>query len=308
VKNKRAFVGFLLVLITIAATLAACNMPTRRNQPRSTTEAVYTQSAATIIAQLTGIAQGDFPPSETVGVLTDGTSTPEATPDNTNTPAPPTQVITPTVAATAPVVSATITATLTTVPASEDPRLTLGEPDWIDNFENDFYWPTYEDENVRFWLRENSMLMRAKGSENRDSWMLAGEKPQDYYLEMTAQPQSCAGLDRYGFIVRSDAETGYLFGFSCDGQYSVRKWDGDTFTTLIDWTTNPSIQLGAGQDNRLGVMAEGNRYRFYANGALLDEVTDESYSGGRFGLFVAGKEIEDFTARVKEVAYWELPE
>ena len=88
----------------------------------------------------------------------------------------------------------------------------------------------------------------------------------------------------------------------------MRKWDGDNFTALVDWTSSPSIKAGVGQDNRLGVMAEGDTYRFYANGALLDEVTDDSFNGGRFGLFVAGKDTEDFTARVKEVAYWDLPQ
>jgi hypothetical protein len=46
--------------------------------------------------------------------------------------------------------------------------------------------------------------------------MLTQNQPLNYYLEVTAH-QECAGLDRYGVMVRSDSETGTCSGLPAMG-------------------------------------------------------------------------------------------
>jgi len=73
-------------------------------------------------------------------------------------------------------------------------------------------------------------------------------------------------------LVVTEADRGYLFGISCDGQYSLRKWDGKAgdkgvMTVLVNWTASPSIQAGSNKTNTIGFMAVGDRLILYANGA-----------------------------------------
>jgi hypothetical protein len=190
---------------------------------------------------------------------------------------------------------------------STDPRTTLGTATLLDNFRTNSNWSVYEDEHVRFRIRENELVMLAFNANGRDGWMLSWPDPSDFYLEMTAQPEDCSGLDRYGLIFRSEANDGYLLGLSCDGQYSLRSWDGEEFDAIIDWTAIPAISSGSDQGLRLGVMAKGDTFRLYINGQMIDEVEDDLFSDGGIGVFIGAEETEDLRVTVSEVALWELP-
>lgn len=159
------------------------------------------------------------------------------------------------------------------------------------------------------YIKDGKLVMTAFTTNQWDGWALTWPKTTNFYLEMTATTQTCGGLDRYGLMVRSkqDASVGYLFGFSCDGHYSFRKWDGVKYTKYVDWTKSSSIQNGSNQTNRLGVQADGDHFTLYANGVKLTDFHDASYSGGYFGVYVGAAETANFTVDVTEIDYWELP-
>ncbi len=104
-----------------------------------------------------------------------------------------------------------------------------------------------------------------------------------------------------------DANQGYFLELSCGGQYKFQRWDGSKFLTLVNWTENSAIKSGSGQENRLGLKAEGDRFTFYANGVKIGEASDASYAEGRYGLFVSASSTPGFTVEVDEVDYWTLP-
>jgi hypothetical protein len=157
-------------------------------------------------------------------------------------------------------------------------------------------------------LTDGKLEMIALNADKWDSWMLSWPDIRDFYLEVTARPGECNGLDRYGLLARApDASQGYLFGFSCDGQYSLRIWDGKKFSVLVDWTPSEFIIKGSNQTNRLGFMAEGDRLALYANGNLLSEVQDDTYEQGAFGVFVGAVNTDDFKLEISQVAYWDIP-
>jgi Domain of Unknown Function (DUF1080) len=288
--HKASFVG---ITVTMLIFLSACNMPSQGGESAPTREAVYTAAAETVIAQLTQVAQ---PAATEIDSLV---------PESTNPPQPSEAPLPGLTATSIPAPTATLTPTVATAP--DDPKLSLGDPDWRDTFEDGDNWSLYEDEHVRFRVRDDVLVMIAFGAEDRDSWMLTVPEPENYYLEVTAAPQECNGLDRYGVIFRTDATEGYLFGFSCDGQFSLRQWDGENFNDLVDWTPSEAIQPGAGQTNRMGLMVDGDQFTLFANGEQLAEASDDTYLEGGFGLFVASDETEDFRVQVSEAAYWELP-
>jgi hypothetical protein len=285
------------VLLAGVVVLNSCSMPSKSTESVPTREAAYTAAAETVIAQLTQAVQTTVP-----GMISSGTPigpTQINPSQSTDTPSPSVTVT----------ILPTPTATLTPTESisSDDPKLRLGDPDWRDTFKNGDNWSLYEDEHVRFQVRDRLLVMTAFQADGRDSWMLTWPEPVNYYLEITAAPQACSGLDRYGVIFRTDAEVGYLFGFSCDGQYSLRRWNGEDFKMLVDWTSSQDIRAGGDQTNRMGLMVQDDQFTLYANGNRLAETSDVSYSEGGLGLFVAAKDTEDFKIQVSEVAYWELP-
>ncbi len=287
----RSCISLLLPLLLIS-----CSMPASDGGFSQTRQVAYTAAAETVIAQLTAVAL---------------TATPAVTPIPTEAQVPtsidlasetplPSATFTPTASPTSEVISMP-----TAVP--DDPKLQLGEPDWQDKFKNGDNWSLYEDEYVRFRVPDEVLIMTAFDAIGRDSWMLTWPEPENYYLEVVAIPETCEGLDRYGIIFRTDADVGYLYGFSCDGQYSLRRWNGDTFKMLVEWTSSPYILPGADQMNSMGLMVDDDEFSLYANGYLLEEVSDDSYPDGGIGLFVASDETDEFKVQVSEVTYWELP-
>jgi hypothetical protein len=305
---KHIFAG-LTALILAGCSLSATPPPTSQDPAPA-----YTAAAQTIIAQLTQAAQ-------TATVVTpplERTDTPAAG-DQIETPVQTPIYITPTATpvpatstATAPITaSPTSPPSATQPPPSSDPRLYLGNPSIFDSFDSGANWALYEDDHVSFEVDDGQLVMTAFNPDYWDGWMLSWPVISDFYLEMIAAPQTCASLDRYGMMARaqkSDGDyLGYLYGFSCDGRYSLRRWDGSNYVTIVDWTESEFIRKGDDQGNRLGLMADGTKLALYANGVLLEEVSDDIHLSGKFGVYVGSVKTPNFTILVDEIAYWELP-
>jgi hypothetical protein len=191
---------------------------------------------------------------------------------------------------------------------ASDPRTQLGLPTWHDNFTDDTNWPTGEDTFTAAEIEDGTM--KFKGLSNLDGWRITWKEFSDAYLEMTLKTTSCTGLDHYGMIFRvpdkTKADKGYLFGISCDGRFSLRDWDGKEMNSLIDWTSSEAIKAGADQTNRIGVMARGDHLVFYANGILLGEIRDSTYTKGVFGVFIGARETTHLEVLIDEIGYWEI--
>jgi hypothetical protein len=192
-----------------------------------------------------------------------------------------------------------------------DPKAGLGEPAFYDSFDSGTSWPLYTDDHVSFLVKESNLVMVAFKPDRYTGWMLTWPVISEFYLEMTAKPRQCSGLDQYGMMFRATKTDkgyiGYLYGVSCDGKYSLRTWNGSKFTTLVDWTSSEHILAGANQINRIGVQAEGDRISMYANGKLLKEFNDDTHQGGKFGVTVGSANTTEFKTWVDEIAYWDIP-
>jgi len=192
-----------------------------------------------------------------------------------------------------------------------DPKSGLGDPAWRDTLTDRDNWPLYEDGHVRFEIEDGELNMTAFNADYWNGWMLTWPVITDFYLEANVTSGECAGLDAYGVLARvartDQGQKGYLFGFSCDGRFSLRTWDGESYTMLTEWTSSIHIVSGANQTNIIGIWAEGDRLKLYANGNLLTEVVDGVYDKGMFGVFVGAVETAGLQVMVDEIAYWNLP-
>jgi hypothetical protein len=307
----------LIVSMALGAALGACTLP-GSNAPTALAPGNLdsTQAYQTVVAQVNQAAATVTPavppsaaPSSGLASMTPTLpALPEATatlPPTQPLSEPPTDTPMPTVAT-----SPTRTPAPTKILPTTDPLFALGEPTWSDTFDGSNTWYAYEDEQIRLQAKDGQLVMTAFKADYQVGWALAPEAASEkYYLEMTVAVGACRGRDRYGVFLSptTDAEKGYLFDFSCDGNYSLWIWDGETATNLVYWTASPSIKAGANQVNRLGVKIVGNRIYMYANGILLGDVVSEQYEKKYYGVFIGAAETPDFTVKVDNLSYWALP-
>ncbi len=314
----------LWIYLALFSILSACTLPATRVTQISLNNPSYTAAAETINAQLTGLALPTGTPiagaaqelpntpaiveqastgtalAATLDTTLSGTLPATSTPLPSSTPRPSD---TP-----APTSSPQPTLPLPTADPSQNPGASLGEADWQDSFVTAANWPIYSDQHVEMRIKDGSLEVESLYNDKWESWMLTSADLTNFYLELQAVPGQCAGYDRYGLLARAPSATqGYLFGFTCDGRYSVRIWNGQSFLMVIPWTTSEHILKGPDQTNVLGFWAEGNLLRVYANGKFLAEVQDDTLSSGSFGIFSAAFNTPGFTTQFKEMTYWELP-
>ena len=188
--------------------------------------------------------------------------------------------------------------------------LNLGTPTWTDTFKNSANWYLLETEYTKFSIKSEKLVMKASPG-GGDEWGIANIKPiSDFYMEVNFTTGSqCSGKDRYGLLFRApNPNVGYVFGFSCDGHFRFYKWDGANYMPLQEWKTSDAIQSGPNQTNRLSVWANSSTIKLYANGSLLGEYTDSTYSKGRFGLFIGAVDSNPFTVFAEDIRYWLLGE
>jgi hypothetical protein len=268
-------------------------------------DATYTAAVETVLAQLTLDArretetpqQMESSPTSTETPFPTPTPLPTDTPEPTSTPtseeATPTQTAAP---------------AITPSPAPQDPRADLGSPTLHERFETGDRWALFTDNHTSMEVKDGQLEMTAFNPDFWNGWAFTTGTAGDLYLEMTAEHRSCSGLDRFGMIFRApDSNRGYLYGFSCDGRYAIWIWNGQTEIRLAEWTSSQHILAGEGQTNRLGVYAQGDQIALYANGHLLTELVDRTFSEGRFGVFIGAAATSNYTVLVDEISYWELP-
>jgi hypothetical protein len=250
-----------------------------------------------------------LPTKATTPTILQGTST------NTLAPVPPTNtpaatqagLVTATVQAT-PAVSPIITATF---PAG-DPRTNLGAPDWTDSMTSSGNWPTANDEYSTISFSNGEMVLT--GLTNLYAWRLASTPSlTDVYLEMTGKFDDCSGADSYGLMFRvpvlAEANQGYFFGITCNGDYFFKIWDGTALpnglmTNVIYPKASSLIHAGASQTNRIGVLVKGTNFKFYINGEMVHEIADTTYAQGNFGIFIKKEVTDQLTVRISDMSYW----
>jgi len=245
------------------------------------------------------------------GTLTAEAPLPTAPAPVTDTP-PPTATEVPTLAppTDTPSPSATASPTTTGTAVAGDPATALGQPTWRDTFDSPSGWNLGEDSFAKLEIEDGKLILT--GLSTADGWRLTSPEVDDIYLEATTKTQTCQGSDEYGLIFRvpdiHTADKGYLFGFTCDGRYFLRTWDGENMNTLIPSTASSAIQSGSDKTNRIGVWTNGDELSLYANGTLLVKFSDDTFKDkGGFGYFIGARTTENFAIESSEIAYWDLP-
>jgi hypothetical protein len=196
---------------------------------------------------------------------------------------------------------------------SNDPAIYLGDPDWVDEMDKPEYWPVGSDDFTAASFENGTMKFVAL--QGLPGWRIAStnELGKVYIEASVKMGAACSETDSYGILFRvpknSGYNRGYFFGVTCDGRYNLRMWDGlsgesGKSITLKYFTASALINKGKNQVNRLGVMTVGDRLLLFVNGEKVDEIVDDTYDLGFFGVFVNSDKTKDLTVYVDQVRYW----
>lgn len=286
---------FIFILLGLLL-LAGCNLPGAPSAATPTPDAIATQVSQLLTAQPTATPSDADVPGETAeppAVEPEITSTPDVEPTESPVPTEPVATATP------------------TTPAG-DPKNNLGEPSWQHDLSSADVFYLYENEGTRVSHSDGALVLTGLIPNGWHGFSLTfAQKPQNFYLETVFNTRTCSGADLYGMVFRApDTNSGYFFGVTCDGRYNlhVRNFNDGTDRILIDSTENSAIVSGSDQTNRLGIMANGDQIGLYANGVLLQQVTDSTFTGqGYFGPFIAAYPSAGFTVEMDQISLWNLP-
>ncbi len=226
----------------------------------------------------------------------------------------PTAQSTPTHTATAEPTATEVPPTATQAPPPtsppDDPALVLGTPTFKDSFSsNSGNWTLFDNDCFQSEIIDGKYVMTGKGV-GYVCWEFTWPKAQDFYLESAVEPvDECPEGNAYGMIFRSPAnDEGYVFALTCEGQYYLWAWDGENGTYLLRPANSAQILAGANQENRIGVMAEGDTMKLYINGILQTSVKDDIFlERGKFGTAILAKDGQPFTVYFDNLTMWELP-
>jgi uncharacterized protein YraI len=219
----------------------------------------------------------------------------------TPTEVPPTATLAPTPTVPPP--------TPTVAFAEGDPGLELGAPDGIDTFDSATNFAPMGNKCFQSEITGGQFVMAALGQPGIICWTTSWPTLQDFYIETTAiMPDACASGDNFGLLVRSpDSASGYLYGLSCSGEYSLRRVTGGSATDLVPPTSSDAILGGAGAINRLGIAAYSGNFYLYANGIYLTTAIDYTFlQPGELGYYVNASTSSPFVSRYEELKVWAL--
>jgi uncharacterized protein YraI/heat shock protein HslJ len=197
----------------------------------------------------------------------------------------------------------------TPTPIAGDPAVVLGPPTGSDSFNNTNNWTTFDTDCFSTQVTNGQFVMTAKGLPQSACWEVSWPLLDNFYIETTVQmPATCDPQDRFGLLVRApDNNRGYLYGLDCAGQYSLNLWDGQQTTSLVEPASNPVVNTGPNELNRLGIMAYSDQFYLYANGSFLAQVTDSTYTeAGKIGYFVRAQTDQPFTVAYDSIEVWVL--
>jgi hypothetical protein len=191
----------------------------------------------------------------------------------------------------------------------------LGAPIRLIDFEGKTSpWYLGTDENIDYDLKGSKLLITSS-SLTGDRWRVANPGfLEDFFLQVSFKTgNACSGKDGYGVLVRApdkssgNINSGYVFSFSCDGKYRVYRIDNGNFNGIQNWTTSPALIAGTNQSNHMGILADGNEFQLYANGILVFQFSDSTYSDGLYGLMIRSEATNNFQVAVEEIVIWNIP-
>lgn len=200
-------------------------------------------------------------------------------------------------------------------PPDLNPDLVFRGAHYVDSFDDPQPWYDMsgmlpDSQYISIEILDGQMHVTGK-LEEFDTWWLSGYTLNDYYIEMEVETGDCEGNDAYGIMVRAsqhgEPTRGYIFALTCDGKvFAKRLTSANPYVALsiLNPTESHFINAGPNQTNTIGVWAEDNGLEIYINHYYFTIIYDDTFSWGRYGVFVKAGEGGNYTYTANEIRVW----
>jgi len=235
--------------------------------------------------------------------------TPSPSPLSTQTLTP-----SPTIPSTPTIVWFPPTATFTPFPTqiitpTQDLRPGLGSIILTDDFYTSTLWTLNVTPQGRIALGKNELTIALSAPKTYLYSLRKEPVLSDFYIEITASPNLCQGLDEYGLLLRVSPAMGYYrFSLSCNGQVRLDRVAGGQASSPQPWMMSGAFPPGAPSSSRLAAWLVGNELRFFVNDYYQFTIRDPLLKSGGIGIFARSTTDHALTINfsnlvIREIAY-----
>jgi len=200
------------------------------------------------------------------------------------------------------------TATFTPEPElSPTPDLLTGLGDLIfeDSFDRNLGWDIGQSEVGGASLVEERLSLAVRRSNSIYFIQSPAPTITDFFLEVTVRSELCSDSDEFGVMFRYRAMgEHYRFALTCDGSARVSRILEEGEVALVPLTQTYAMFPGLLVDNRIGIWASGNQFRFFINDLEVFSASDRVLPSGKLTFFVRSRgssqttvSFDDFTVR-----------
>ncbi len=224
-----------------------------------------------------------------VAMLTLAGCLPAAQPTPTFRPSPMT--ISPSPSDTSTVVWFPPTDTPTPLPTqalspTPDLRPGIGELLVEDDFSTSSPWQTGKSAAGSISIVNGELTLAVSQTKGYLESLRAQPTVDNYYLEVTASPSLCRGMDAYGVLLRaSGAQDAYRLLLNCSGQVRLERVLHGTAVPIVDWTISGQAPPGSPGKVQIGVWAVGRQMRVFLDGVYQFDADDPLLRSGSVGVF-----------------------
>ncbi|MBN8635677.1 MAG: hypothetical protein J0M07_10185 [Anaerolineae bacterium] len=156
-------------------------------------------------------------------------------------------------------------------------------------FDAPHVWETYAAPDGSGELAVDRGVYRAYSETEGFVWGRNDATHTDVVIEADALLLNIFTENGYGIVCRADQANegdGYFFMVNANGYYALFLGADETLTPLVEWTPSDAIHAGI-DSNHIQAICYDDYLALYANGELLIETTDATYTSGYTGLAVA---------------------
>ena len=185
----------------------------------------------------------------------------------------------------------------------------VGNRIFYDDFSNEGLWQLERTQNRSAAIGVNELTIVISGARAYMSSIREQPVLTDFYLEITAQPNLCRGLDEYGVLLRVSSQSDfYRFSLSCDGQVRFDRVIDGVASVRQPWILSASVPPGAPSTSRLAIAASGEEMRFFINEEFHFSIIDPLLNSGRIGMFARSTSEETVSINFSDLTVWEFNE
>jgi hypothetical protein len=210
---------------------------------------------------------------------------PTSAPVETSTPSPMLPTATPTIVWFPPTPTFTPFPTIVITPTAEM-RPGIGDIIVEDQFDDPNRWSVTSTNNGSIAFGKNEITIAISQDREYLFSIRNGQEFDDFYVEVTANPNLCHAEDEYGMLLRvSQNEDYYRYSLSCDGRVRLDRIYQNQASSPQPWIASGAVPPGAPSISRLGIWASEDEMRFFVNDEYQFTAYDPLLKSGNFGVF-----------------------